>query len=59
MSWFKKDPIKRLQAEYEKKLAEALQYQRNGKMPLFAQSTSEAQAILEEINRIKASQGNV
>ena len=42
---FKKDPTKKLEAQYARKLEAALDAQRRGKMPLFATLTAEAEEI--------------
>lgn len=54
MFW-KKDPKKKLQKEYENAMAEAMELQRSGKIPEFAKKTAEAESILKEIQSMKAS----
>ena len=42
---FKKDPLKKLQKEYEAKLEEAMHMQRNGKIREYSLLSSEAEDI--------------
>ena len=42
---FKKDPLKKLQKEYEAKLEEAMHMQRNGKIREYSFLSSEAEEI--------------
>lgn len=51
---FKKDPTKKLQQAYEKKLEEAMLASRNGDMRANATLTEEANALLAEINKLKS-----
>lgn len=51
---FKRDPVKKLKAQYEKKLLEARDAQRNGDMALFAALTEESEKIAAEIERLEA-----
>lgn len=46
---FKKDPVKKLQASYEAKLAEAMAAQRAGDMRLFSALSEQADSLLKEI----------
>ncbi len=50
---FKKDPIKKLQEDYAKKLTEAVEAQRNGKIELFANLTVESEEILKKIEELE------
>lgn len=50
---FKKDPIKKLQEDYAKKLTEAVEAQRNGKIELYANLTVESEAILKKIEELE------
>ncbi len=52
---FKTDPLPKLEKEYARKLEEARNAQRGGKIPLFAQLTAEAEAIGERIDELKRS----
>ncbi|MCB1145714.1 MAG: Lacal_2735 family protein [Leptospiraceae bacterium] len=58
MALFKKDPLKKLRKEYDKKLAEALQFQRNGKIPQYAEKTAEAEEVLAEIKKLEETVNN-
>ncbi|MGY4878401.1 DUF6435 family protein [Vreelandella aquamarina] len=51
---FKRDPKKKLQQDYEKKLEEAMLASRNGDMRANATLTEEANALLAEINKLKS-----
>lgn len=51
---FNRDPAKKLQQAYERKLQAAMEASRNGDMRTNATLTEEAEAILAEINQIKA-----
>ncbi|WP_404376598.1 DUF6435 family protein [Vreelandella aquamarina] len=50
---FKRDPKKKLQQAYERKLQAAMEASRNGDMRANAALTEEAEAILAEINHLK------
>lgn len=50
---FKKDPIKKLQEDYAKKLTEAVDAQRNGKIELYANLTVESEEILKKIEELE------
>ena len=47
--FFKKDPVKKLQKEYEAKLEEAMLMQRNGKIREYSFLSSEAEDIRQKI----------
>ena len=51
---FKKDPLKKLQKEYEAKLEEAMHMQRNGKIREYSFLSSEAEDIRLKIQAAKA-----
>ena len=51
---FKKDPVKQLQAEYEKKLTAAQQAQRNGDIKTYSELSAEADAIYQKIQAAQA-----
>ena len=51
---FKKDPLKKLQKEYEAKLGEAMHMQRNGKIREYSFLSSEAEDIRLKIQAVKA-----
>lgn len=50
---FQSDPTKKLEKQYAAKLEEARDAQRNGKIPLFAALTAEAEAIALRIDELK------
>lgn len=50
---FKRDPLAKLQKSYERKLAQAMEYQRNGDIRSYSLLTEEAEAIYSEIRRLK------
>ncbi|MBT08732.1 MAG: hypothetical protein CMQ27_05295 [Gammaproteobacteria bacterium] len=52
--FFKKDPLKKLQKEYEAKLEEAMHMQRNGKIREYSFLSSEAEDIRLKIQATKA-----
>lgn len=52
LSWFKAKPEKKLQQQYEAKLAEAQHAQRNGDMRLFAEKSTEADAIFQRLQQL-------
>jgi molybdenum-dependent DNA-binding transcriptional regulator ModE len=51
--FIKKNPIKKLQEEYARKLTEAVEAQRNGKIELYAQLTVASENILKEIEALE------
>lgn len=53
---FKKDPIKKLQKEYERLLEQSVHAQRNGKIELYGQLFEKASKINEQIEEIKKNQ---
>jgi cell fate (sporulation/competence/biofilm development) regulator YlbF (YheA/YmcA/DUF963 family) len=50
---FKKDPVKKLTAEYQKLQEKAMNAQRNGKIELFGELSFQAQQVLDQINEQK------
>ena len=55
--FFKKDPLKKLQKDYEAKLKEAMHMQRNGKIREYSFLSSEAEDIRLKIQAAKAELG--
>lgn len=53
---FKKDPVKKLQKEYERLLELSMHAQRNGKIELYGQLYEQASKIYEQIEQIKKEQ---
>lgn len=52
-SLFQSDPTKKLEREYARKLEEARDAQRAGKIPLFATLTAEAEEIGQRLDALK------
>ena len=50
---FRSDPIDKLKKQYAKKLEEARDAQRSGKIPLFATLTAEAEEIADKIDELR------
>ena len=50
---FKKDPLKELEKQYAKKLEEAMNAQRNGKMDVYAKLSTEAEEIGKKMDELK------
>lgn len=53
---FKRDPKKKLQQAYERKLQAAMEASRNGDMRANATLTEEAEALLADIKRLEANE---
>lgn len=51
---FKSNPVAKLEKELAAKMEEAMNAQRNGKMPLFAQLSAEAEEIGQRLDAAKA-----
>lgn len=56
LKWFRKDPLKQLTATYERLLLEARDLQRNGDIVGYARKSAEADAVLQEIDRLQLEQ---
>jgi hypothetical protein len=52
MPWFKRDPRKKLEKEYDRKLEAAMQAMRRGDIRQNAALTEEAEAIKAEIDKL-------
>ncbi len=50
---FKKDPTKKMRAEYNKLLEQGMHAQRNGDIRLYADITAKAEALWREIEKIE------
>ena len=50
---FRSDPIAKLEKQYARKLEEALNAQRSGKIPLYATLTGEAEEIATQIEELR------
>lgn len=53
--FLRRDPIKKLEAEYEKLVVEARNLQRNGDILEFAQMTARAAEVEKKIDALKTS----
>ena len=53
---FKRDPVKKLEEEYARKLTEAVEAQRNGKIEIYGELTAESEEILKRIEDLKKQQ---
>ncbi len=56
LHWFKSDPIKKLRKQYDEKMLQARDLQRRGDIQAFAQKSAEAEAIMQEIERLSQQQ---
>lgn len=54
----KKDPLKQLQKDYDSALTKAFLAQRDGNIRLYSTLTAEAEALREQIEACKTSEGN-
>ena len=53
-SLFKKDPVKKLNKQYEKMMLEARDIQRTGDLKLYAKKIAAAEEVAKKINELKA-----
>lgn len=53
LNWFKQGPVRRLHRKYERLLVEARDLQRKGDIVGYAEKSSQAEAVLNEIDRLK------
>lgn len=51
---FKKDPLKKMQLEYEKRMLEARDVQRSGDLKLYARKMAEAEELAQKIQKLSA-----
>ena len=51
---FRKNPISKLEKRYARKLEDARDAQRSGKIPLYAELMAEAEAIADEIDDLRS-----
>jgi uncharacterized membrane protein (UPF0182 family) len=51
--FFKKDPVKQKEKEYAKLMKKARDFQRNGDLKSYSRLISEADKIMDEIEKIK------
>jgi hypothetical protein len=54
---FKKDPVKKLEAEYAKLMEEAMHIQRSGDLKLYAVKIEEAEELLRKIEELRKKAG--
>lgn len=50
---FKKDPIKKLEQQYQKLMEEAMQIQRSGDIKAYAKKVAEAEEIMHKIEALR------
>ncbi len=50
--WLRSDPAAKLQKQYESKLKEAMESQRNGDMRLYAELSEQAESLRQSIEAI-------
>ncbi len=50
---FKKNPIKKLEANYKKIMEEAMHIQRSGDLKAYAKKIEEANKVMDEIERLR------
>jgi len=50
--WLRRDPRKKLEAQYARKLEQARDAQRNGNIQGYAQLMAEAESLLQEIDSL-------
>lgn len=53
---FKKDPVKALEKEHEKLMAEAMRIQRSGDLKAYAAKITEAEALMDKIVELSKKQ---
>lgn len=53
---FKKDPIKKLEEQYSRLLGEAMAEQRSGNIKGYAAKSAEAEAVMDEIIKLRDGQ---
>jgi hypothetical protein len=56
--FFKKSPLKKLEAEHKKLLTKGFHAQRNGDVRAYSFLTAEAEAIREKIDALEAREGS-
>lgn len=50
---FKKDPVKKLEAEYQKIMEEAMHVQRSGDLKAYAKKIEASESVLAQIEELK------
>lgn len=56
MPFFKSDPVAKLEKQYARKLEQARNAQRSGKLPAFADLSAEAEAIGQQLDALRRAQ---
>ena len=56
-SLFKKDPLKKLNKQYEKMMLEARDIQRTGDLKLYSKKIAAAEEVAKQINELKKNRG--
>ena len=51
--WLKTNPIKKLEKDYQAKLKEAMESQRNGNIRGYAELTAEAEALYQQLESLR------
>lgn len=51
--WLKANPVKKLEKDYQAKLKEAMESQRNGNIRGYAELTAEAEAIYQQLETLR------
>ena len=51
--WFKSDPKKQIKKEIQKKLSQATEYQRNGKLREYAELIAEVEELEKELHQVE------
>lgn len=54
---FKKDPIKKLEQQYQKLMEEAMHIQRSGDIKAYSQKIAEAEEIMSKIEALRQQKG--
>ena len=53
-SFLKSDPVKKLKKDYEKKVAEAMNAQRNGDIKTYSSLISESEKMWDDIQKLES-----
>jgi len=56
--FLKKDPVQTLEKQYAKLMEEAMHIQRSGDLKAYARKIEEAEAVQQEIEKLKAAKGS-
>ena len=58
LNWFRKDPIKKLENEYNRKMEQARDTQRKGDIVRASEINAEAEELLRQIDDLKNAQSS-